>query len=234
MDERRRFPRFRTAGTAIVLVGGRYVGAYLLRNLSAGGAYLVGDNNLAVGQVVQLLLHVGDELRSVEAEVVRQDRLPSDERSFAVAFRNLGADLEDSMQNLASSAGKNAKAKKTSAVLLLGSPSPLRAALEHDVRSLGYQVATAATPLDAISLVSSDHHHMAAVVAVCDHAGPDLLSFLQFLKETHPRVRRVALTCAVRSVPGEPTNPSAVIEAVLCKPWSSNSLAEALRPSGER
>ncbi len=114
MVERRRFPRFRTAGTAIVLLGGRYVGAYLLRNLSAGGAYLVGDNNLAVGQVVQLLLHVGDELQSLEAEVIRHDRLPSEEQSFAVAFRNLSTDVEDSLQNLASRTDESAQAKKTS------------------------------------------------------------------------------------------------------------------------
>jgi hypothetical protein len=210
------------------------VGAYLLRNLSAGGACLVGDNNLATGQIVQLLLQVGNALRSIEAEVVRQDRLPSDEHSFAVAFRKLSPDLEDSVQDLALRAGKNAKAKKASAVLLLGGPSPLLSALEHDVRSLGYQVAMAATPLDAISLLSIDPDHMAAVVAVCDHAGADPLGFLQFLKETYPQVRRVALSCTVRSVPGAPANPSGVIEAVLAKPWSSNALTEALRPARAR
>ncbi len=111
MIERRHFPRFTIAGSAIVLLDGRYVGAYLLRNLSAGGAYLVGDNNLAVGQVVQLLLQVGDELQNLEAEVVRQDRLPSEEQSFAVAFLNLSPEVEDSVQNLASGVGKDVQDK---------------------------------------------------------------------------------------------------------------------------
>jgi hypothetical protein len=234
MVERRCSPRFRTAGTAIVLVGGRYVGAYLLRNLSAGGAYLVGDNNLAVGQVVQLLLQVGDELQSLEAEVVRQDRLPSEEHSLAVAFRHLSPDVEDSVRSLASDAGKDAQGTKTSAVLLLGGPSPVFASLDRDVRSLGFEVALAATPLDAIAFLSMDPRHITAVVAVCSHAGADPLGFLRFLKETYPQIRRIALSCAVRSLPGAPANPSGVIEAVLSEPWTSTSLAEALRPAGER
>lgn len=233
MVERRRFPRFRIAGTAIVLVGGRYVGAYLLRNLSAGGAYLVGDNNLAVGQVVQLLLHVGDELQSLEAEVVRQDRLPSEEHSFAVAFRNLGPEVEDSVRTLASGAGKDAQDTGISVVLLLGGPSPALSALDRDVRHLGHEVAAAVTPLDAISFMSIDPLRVAAVVAVCSHAGADPLGFLRFLKETHPHIRRVALSCAIRSIPGAPANPNGVIEAVLSEPWTSTTLAQALRPAGE-
>jgi hypothetical protein len=234
MVERRHFPRFRTAGTAIVLVGGRYVGAYLLRNLSAGGAYLVGDNSLAVGRVVQLLLQVGDELQSLEAEVVRQDRLPSDEHSFAVAFRNLSPDDQDSVRSLASDAGQDARDKKISAILLLGGPSPVLATLDRDVHSLGYEAATAATPLDAISLLSTDPRDIVAVVAVCSHAGADPLGFLRFLKETYPPIRRVVLSCAVRSLPGASVNPDGVIEAVLREPWTSAALAEALRPSRER
>jgi hypothetical protein len=231
MEERRRFPRIKIAGTAIVLVGGRYVGAYLLQNLSAGGAYLVGDNNLEVGQRVQLLLQVRDELQSVEAEVARQDRLPSDQHSFAVAFRNLSADVETSLQDLASRTPDKEPAMAAT-VLLLGGPSPVLSALERAVSSLGYTVVGASTPLDAIALLSLNAQPISAVVVACDHGGAESLGFLRFLKDLYPKIRRIAFSCAVRSAPCATPGPSGVIEAVLSESWDSRSLLEALRPAG--
>jgi len=102
LQDRRRFLRARVDSSAFVLVARRYVGAYVVRDLSAGGAHLVGDNNLTIGQVVQILLRVGKQLsQGLEAEVVRLERLPSGEKRFAVAFRNLAPDMENSLQNLA-------------------------------------------------------------------------------------------------------------------------------------
>lgn len=231
MQERRRFPRARVAGTAIALVGGRYVGSYLVRNLSAGGAYLVGDNNLAIGQVVQVLLRVGEQLQSLDAEVVRRERLPSDEQSFAMAFRNLSADVEDLLQNLALLAIEGAKVKKE-AILLLGSLSRVPFDIEGDVRSLGYEVVAAVTPLDVISLLSSNTHRIVAVVVGCDLARADLLGFLSFMKDAYPQIRRVVLPGVPRPTQLERAIASGVVQAVLGQPWDSDSLSEALHPSG--
>jgi len=65
LQDRRRFLRARVDSSAFVLVARRYVGAYVVRDLSAGGAHLVGDNNLTIGQVVQILLRVGKQLSQV-------------------------------------------------------------------------------------------------------------------------------------------------------------------------
>jgi c-di-GMP-binding flagellar brake protein YcgR len=101
-QDRRRFLRARVDGNAFALVDGRYMGAYVVRDLSAGGAHLVGDHNLAIGQVVQILLRVGKQFsQGLQAEVVRRKRLASGEQSLAVAFSNLAPDLENSLQNLA-------------------------------------------------------------------------------------------------------------------------------------
>lgn len=234
MEERRRSPRVRIAGTAIALLGGRYVGAYLLRNLSAGGACLIGDNNLALGQTVQLLLRVGEHLQNLEAEVVRQDRLPSNERSFAVAFRNLSVEVESSLQNLASLAKDDEPAGKDSTVLVLGSASPVLSTLDHDVRSLGYQVASAATPLDAVSLLSLDIHRIAAVVLICEPADSEPVGFLRFMKETYPQIRRVALASTVRSARCESSIANGVVESVLAEPWDLGTLSQALGLSSTR
>jgi hypothetical protein len=204
----------------------------LVRNLSAGGAYLVGDNNLAIGQVVQILLRVGEQLQSLEAEVVRRERLPSSEQTFAVAFSHLDPEVEDLLRNLALLAIESAKAKKGATVLVLRSPSRVLFDLENDVRSLGYEVAAAATPLDAISLLSSDTHRIVAAVVGCDLAGADRLGFLGFLKDVYPQVRRIALPGDPRPTQLERAIATGVIEAVLGRPWDSDSLSEALLPSG--
>jgi hypothetical protein len=230
-QERRRFPRARVAGTAIALGDGQYVGSYLVRNLSAGGAYLVGDNNLAVGQAVQLLIRVGEHLQSIDAEVVRRERLPSGERSFAVAFRNLSAEVEDSLQHLALLAIDGATARKGATVLLLGSPSLTLFDLGNDVRSLGYEAEAVATPLDAISLLSSGVHHIAAAVVVCDYAA-DPLGFLSFVKDAYPQVHRVALPGVSPPAQFRRAVASGVVETVLGEPWGIDSLSKALRPSG--
>jgi len=113
LQDRRRFLRARVGSSAFVVVGRRYGGVYVVRDLSAGGANLAGANNLAIGQVVQILLRVGKRLsQAIEAEVLRLQRLPSGEQNFAVAFRNLAPDMEDSLQNLVGLALESATAKK--------------------------------------------------------------------------------------------------------------------------
>lgn len=228
-QERRRFPRAKVAGTAIAVGDGRYVGSYLLRNLSAGGAYLVGDNNLAIGQFVQLLIRVGEHLQSIEAEVVRREQGASGERSFAVAFRNLSAEIQDSLQHLTRLAIGGAKERKEAAVLLLRPPSLSLFDLENDLRSLGYEVESVGTPLEAISLLSSQAHHIAAVVVVCGSNRCDPLGFLAFLKDAYPQVNRVALPGASPPAQFERAVASGVVQAVLGQPCGIDSLSKALR-----
>ena len=231
LQDRRCFPRARVAATAIALVGGRYVGAYVVRNLSAGGADMLGDNNLAIGQVVQILLRVGKQFsQSIEAEVVRRKQLPSGEQSFAVAFGNLAPDVEDSLQNLAVFALERGVAKKQASVLVLDSAPSVLSALENDVRSLGHELMAVATPLDAISLLSGDTHRIVVVVVGCDLDGADSLGFLNFLKDGYPHIRRVvALPGGSKPTQLERAIASGAVEAVLVEPWDSDSLSKVLR-----
>jgi hypothetical protein len=227
--DRRRFPRVRVAGTAVVLVSGRYIGTYVVRNLSAGGVQLVGDNNLTIGQAVHLLLRVGGEFsQDLDAEVVRREKLPSGEQSFAVAFRELVPDIEDSLQNLALLALEGALAQKKAAVLVLNSPSAVESAFEEDVRSLGRDVVAVVTPLDALSLLSSDTHHIVAAVVACDFARADPLGFLNFMKDAYPHIRRIALVGKSRPGQLDRAIATGVVEAILGEPWGIDLLSQAL------
>jgi DNA-binding NarL/FixJ family response regulator len=114
---------------------------------------------------------------------------------------------------------------------VLNSPSPVLLALDNDLRSLGHEVVGVATPLDALSLLSSDTHRIVAVIAGCDLAHADPLGFLNFLKDAYPRIRRVALPGDSRPKQFDRAIATGVVESVLNSPWNSDSLSEALRPS---
>jgi DNA-binding NarL/FixJ family response regulator len=58
------------------------------------------------------------------------------------------------------------------------------------------------------------------------------MGFLSFLKDAHPQVRRIVLPGHLRPTQLQRAIASGVVEAVLPRPWDSDSLSEALRPSG--
>ncbi|MBI5479920.1 MAG: PilZ domain-containing protein [Deltaproteobacteria bacterium] len=100
-DERRRHPRSEVVATAVVLATNKYAGHYLVENLSAGGALLVGDAELEPGERLKMLLQLpGRKPISLSAEVVRRQVNDAQECLFAVAFRHLSAGIEDTIQQV--------------------------------------------------------------------------------------------------------------------------------------
>src|SRR4051794_36597068 len=99
MNNRRRFVRAEGIGSAVVLADEQYLGSFLLKNLSAGGALLLGDTRLTPGREVRLLLHArGVHLMSIRATVVRQD--DGRDRAFAVRFEGLRPTQQDQLQSI--------------------------------------------------------------------------------------------------------------------------------------
>src|SRR5579859_4289588 len=94
-EERRLYARVAVVGSAIVLASGRYVGTYLLENLSASGALLVGDTTLTVGDQVRLLLQLYGQSRRfvLEASVVRH-ATEGAQGVFAVQFQSVPSSLQ--------------------------------------------------------------------------------------------------------------------------------------------
>lgn len=100
-DERRRYERRAVVASAAVLTDTKYVGTYLVENLSAGGALLVGDARLEVGERVQVLLHLpGKEPVHLVAKIVRQQVNGAAEHRFAVAFHELSSAIGNQHQQV--------------------------------------------------------------------------------------------------------------------------------------
>jgi CheY-like chemotaxis protein len=229
--DRRRFRRFSIPSSAVVLTGLRYVGTYVTRNLSVGGALLVGDSNRAVGQRVRLLLQVvGQFSQTLEAEVVRREQLPSGEQSFAVSFTGQDQATGDGLRKLAALAAKQDQGKTPPQVLVLSQEPEKLAAVEGDLCSLGYEVVTVLAPLDAVSYLCSDASRVACVMVACDQDHSDGLGFLSFVREAHPTIRRVAFVHGARPDSLLPHTADGSVESVIERPWNREQLSQALHP----
>src|SRR5690349_5597929 len=97
--DRREHPRIDVVATAALSAGTRYIGSYSLESLSSGGAQLLGDPGVSVGESVRLLVQVPGRAISLSGEIVRCDVRESEHR-FAVAFRHLSSAVTDTLQEL--------------------------------------------------------------------------------------------------------------------------------------
>lgn len=89
--ERRRLSRSdRVIATALVLADGKYAGAFVVENLSGGGALLIGDGRMEIGARVTVLLQLDrSPLLPLVAEVVRHHSDEAGVHFFALAFQEM-------------------------------------------------------------------------------------------------------------------------------------------------
>jgi hypothetical protein len=102
MHARRRRSHSEVLASAVVLAAtDHYAGAYLVEELSTGGALLVGDPRLGPGEHVKMLLQLpGRKPVAVAAEVLRRQVRGTHDHLFAVAFRDLSPATEDMIERV--------------------------------------------------------------------------------------------------------------------------------------
>jgi len=224
----RRHPRAELAATAVVLTATRYVGTYLVRNLSAGGALFVGDALLAVGERIRILLRIaGLPPISLEAEIVRTEHREFGERFFAAVFRSVPAPVEDTLQRLVTRHLENQR-ESPSPVFVLDDSHEMCVALGRDLLTLGRQAVTATTPLDAITRLHAGQVSMDTVIVDARFGQADGIDFLSFLADDQPLVRRILMSSDFHSGQLDLAQASTRAHALLVKPWDQETLAVAL------
>jgi CheY-like chemotaxis protein len=218
-------------GSAIVLAAGRYVGTYLLENLSASGALLVGDTTLWLGNRVRLLLQLHQEPRSfvVEARIVRHSKRGA-QAVFGVQFVDAPAPLLAALQ---SAVRHRLDTRRRGVVLIVDAEGDDAARLERDIHEIGGETTVAPSPLDAIAWLQAPDAPVGTVIANGSLVGVDGLGLLEFIALDYPAVRRI-LACSAdfaRVHRGAAT--SGRVDTYLEKPWTHDSLLRALgRPDG--
>jgi PilZ domain len=98
-DSRRRHLRAQILATVTLCQEGRFLGIYLVENLSAGGALITGDPILAVGTRVQALVHIaGRRPISTPGHVKRHQRFDDSTTAIALEF-HASAEVQDELQD---------------------------------------------------------------------------------------------------------------------------------------
>jgi CheY-like chemotaxis protein len=227
--EHRRHARSEVVATAVVFSAGQMHGNFLLQDLSAGGACLMGHLDTSPGQRLTVLLHFpGTSPFSVTAVVVRHDALGPTRERTAVTFTNLSPEQEDAIQEAIVATLERERARQAATVLVISPDDDSRNTLEHDLRALGVEAVSVATPLEALGWLERPDGRIAIIVVDVSPGAPQGLDVLDFVGENHPRIKRVVMADEMRPLRLDLAVRSGRAHRVLRKPWNRRGLEEAL------
>jgi hypothetical protein len=190
---------------------------FAVRDLSRGGARLVGHVRLDEFERIQIELEFENTVVSVVADVARTD---PQNAQVVVVFREVPMDVVEVIERTIDAL--MARVNATSPlVLVLDVPAEIGAALERDLAQLGRGMTTCTTNAGALAALESPHE------AVIVHDGlAGRADVLRVLAEQYPDVRRILLFADQLGSLDHAS--SSRVDAVLRTPWRIRSLARAL------
>lgn len=228
-DERRGYPRIEVVASAAVLTVNGYAGSFLVDDLSAGGALLIGDPRLEIGEEVRLLLHLpGKKPISLSGEVIRCHPSESQEHLFAIAFRKVSPAVEDVLQQYVRAALGRLEDPSRKWILVFDDSPEVCHALERDLRRLGRRALSALTSEEATILLAEQAPLVETALVDLRLGNADGLEFLGWLAERHPQIHRVLMSGCIRTCQLELAVSSGRAHAVLEKPWNRETLLKAV------
>ena len=229
LPELRRHARSEIVATAVVFSSGHLHGTFLVQDLSAGGACLMGHLEAAPGMRLGLLMRFPSRTTlSVSAVVVRHDTLGPTRERTAVTFVDLTAEQEDLIQEAIVAALERERARLGATVLVISADDGSRATLEHDLRALGREAVSVSTPLEALAWLERPGTCIETVVVDVSPGATQGLDVLDFVGEAHPTMRRVVMADEVHPFRLDLALRSGRAHRVLRKPWDRDHLQEAL------
>jgi len=197
-------------------------GSFAIRDLSSGGARLVGPQlDVFEGEPIQLAIDL-DEPVTLTAEVTRVDR---QRNVVEVEFRGLSPDAVAQIER--SIAALIARVRETAppTVLIVHPTLDVSAALERDLARVG--VAARVTPtLANVADDLADHAARFTGVVIAGSFGEAVGAALEHVETHHTDLRRVLLFDDQIQKIEHPA--AARVHAVLRTPWHFKGLARAL------
>ena len=144
--ERRTQPRVAIHAAAVVIRDRVPLGLYLVENLSASGALLVGGPSLKPGEAVRVVLRVPRRRPLTVHAVVARDHRDDEAPGVGVAFRQVPSDVQDAITELVTRGLQHRSAAEGRTVLVAATDGQPRAALAAELTAWGHLVVTAVTP----------------------------------------------------------------------------------------
>jgi hypothetical protein len=220
--ERRQYPRTgRIASAAVVVSRGHYVGTYVVEDLSAGGALLVGRCPLQINDPVETLFQFGQTLTvPLKARVVRTQN-----GAFGIAFTDLAAaPLRALDEVVRSSEERVLRPLKT---LIIHPNASTRSSLQLDLASLGQLVVSFAGSRDALCWLESAGPAVCAALVHPEIEAPEQV--LTTVATQSPEARRILIfEPLTRNESLKRMIMSELAQALLRNPWTWLSLTSAL------
>ena len=195
-----------------------------MENLSAGGALVVADRLVDVGDRIKLVLGAADERFVLSAEVLRVERRSDATRAVAVVFRDVPKRVVARLEAFVVRVLERKRVRAPAMVLLIGLAPHERADLEHDLAVLGRFSMVAAQPVEAFWYLSDREYRVDVAIVDLDLAPATARALLRHLADEHPAIRRVAISAQ----PSSEWTEQPACHAVLPRPWRRGALARAI------
>ena len=225
----RRFPRALLSGTAYLTDAGVPLGVFRIIDLSASGVLLRGATCALPRRPVEVLLQLSDDRQfRAEGVIVRRHRALSGD-AFAVRFSDLGADVEDAIQDAVLEALETIQ---TASVLIVDDNPVGCGALRARLGALGHRSTVVQTPLDVVEFLAQPNEVEAVLVELMlgHGSGTDVMAFLA---QSYPHLTRVLMSArapACQLALAKHTLARCPVHGILRLPCSAEELALVLGP----
>ena len=197
-----------------------------LENLSTGGALLVGALEVAVGELVQLMIAADGPPITVSGRVARvvTHRMHT---MAAVTFLALGTRELARLSELVHRTLQRQRRECPDLVLLIGVDPEACVQLQYDLASHGHRSVAAATPLEAIWQLEDVATRFGMAIVEFDRDPSAACDLLVHLIVKHRAIRRILLS---RGDPRKLARETSSWRAHACLqiPWTAPSLKELL------
>ena len=196
-------------------------GVFAIRDLSQGGARLVGQLDVFEAETVQLTIEL-DEPLQILAEVTHVDR---QRKVIEVQFRGVSGDMLAQIERSIAAVLERVRAAAPRTVLIVHPEVEVSSALERDLARVGVAAHVVAS-LPEVAEQLSDQSVRFVGVIVAGSFGNEVGPVLQEIEAKHPKLGRVILHGDHIAAIDHPA--ANRVHAVLRTPWRFKGLARAL------
>lgn len=228
--ERRRYRRTsRLASAAVIVSDDGYAGTYVVENLSAGGALLVGNHRFRSGDRLRVMFQIGDTLRAaLSARVARTDGAWASGQAFAVEFQDVPAELRETLDQIVWAHVGPEEITPFRTLVVHALPGT-RAELERDLSSIGRSVIGFPDTASASRWLETSREPV--TTALVDVEMPGANAFLSLIERRAPSAKRILIAEPSGSRAAQEAIASGPAHAILPRPWGLLGLVHALSPN---
>ncbi len=224
-SNRRKYKRNKVAAVAVATQPDGSPGVFLVRDLSAGGASMLGDAVLLSGQKIPLTLYLaGRAPMALTAKVLRR-QVTGRRGRCAVSFKSLSAEHSAVIADAVEVGRDPGSALLAPDVFIVADPSSSVGTLTRQLFTLGHTPRHVVSPFEAAAWL-----HPGAVAMLVDQQLMEVggWNFIQFVRDSWPHVRRIVIGKEIHSFRLNLALRCGLVEAALESPFRAAVLAEKL------